>query len=146
MVSGFFFIFFFIFHYGFFVFVQTGIFTSITGLSKGDFNPLYFISNLYSYLNMDTKIVLYMFVLMYGVRMITDFVITGKYKQTSMGVLMFQPYIRIFIQQFVVILGSMFLAFGAGKIFMLIFICVKIYFEIFINYDMVLEQAERMQK
>ena len=55
--------------------------------------------------------------------------------------LMFQPYGRIFIQQFTVILGSMFLTFGAGKIFILVFAAVKIYFEVFVNYDGILNKT-----
>ena len=147
MVSGFFFIIFFIFHYGLFVFIQTGIFTAVTGLAKdGDFGPLTFLRNIFSYLTMDTRIVLYFFILMYGIRMVTDFIVSGKYKEISMGMLMFQPYLRIFIQQFVVIMGSMFLAFGAGKIFMIIFVCIKIYFEVFIHYNKLIESSEKMQE
>ena len=55
--------------------------------------------------------------------------------------LMFQPYGRIFIQQVTVILGSMFLSFGAGKFFIFIFAAVKIFFEVFINYDGILNKA-----
>jgi hypothetical protein len=94
----------------------------------------------------DSKLVLYGFIVFYGVQMMIDFIASGVYRKTSMGVLMFQPYMRIFIQQFVVILGSMFLQFGAGKIFMLIFVAFKIYFEIFINFDYLLEKARKQQE
>lgn len=57
--------------------------------------------------------------------------------------LMFQPYLRIFVQQFIVILGSIFILFGGGKIFILIFVAVKIYFELFVNFDRYLDLAER---
>ena len=148
MVSGWFFILFFIVHYGFFVFIQTGIFAAVSGISSADgaFGPLTFLSRIFSYLNIDAKTVLYIFIAMYGFRMFFDFILNGKYKEISMGVLMFQPYLRIFIQQFVVILGSMFLAFGAGKIFMLIFVCIKIFAEVFINFDAYLLKAEKMQR
>ena len=139
--------FFFIVHYGFFVFIQTGIFAGVSGLtSDGTFGPFTFLSRIFSYLNIDAKTVLYIFIAMYGFRMFFDFILSGKYKEISMGVLMFQPYIRIFIQQFVVILGSMFLAFGAGKIFMLIFVCIKIFAEVFINFDAYLLKVEKMQR
>jgi hypothetical protein len=60
---------------------------------------------------------------------------------------MFQPYIRIFIQQVTVILGSMFLTFGAGKIFILIFAAIKIFFEVFLNYEgVVTRQMEKLEK
>ncbi|MFM9911056.1 MAG: DUF6498-containing protein [Chitinophagaceae bacterium] len=35
---------------------------------------------------------------------------------------MFEPYGRIFIQQFTVMAGNFFLGFGASKIFMLVFV------------------------
>ena len=38
-----------------------------------------------------------------------------------MGELIFEPYIRIFSPQLIVILGSMFLTFNASKIFILVF-------------------------
>ncbi len=147
LVTGWFFILFFIVHYGFFVFIQTAIFAGVSGLSAdGAFSPFTFLGRIFFYLNIDAKSVLYIFIAMYGFRMLFDFILSGKYRQASLGLLMFQPYVRIFIQQFVVILGSMFLAFGAGKIFMLIFVCIKLYAEVFINFDAYLEKAEKMQR
>ena len=58
-----------------------------------------------------------------------------------MMILMFQPYGRIFIQQVTVILGSMFLIFGAGKIFILVFAAIKMFFEVFVNYDAILNKT-----
>jgi len=147
LVSGWFFILFFIVHYGFFVFVQTSIFAGASGLTTGSsFGPFNFLSNIFSFLNMDAKTVLYIFIVVYGIRMFVDFIFNGKYKETSIGVLMFQPYLRIIIQQFVVILGSLFLTFGAGKLFMLIFVCIKIFAEVFVNFDAYLDKAGRVQK
>jgi hypothetical protein len=60
--------------------------------------------------------------------------------------LMFQPYGRIFVQQFVVIIGSMFLVFGVTKIFILILALVKIYFETYVNLDRLLLLAEKKEK
>jgi hypothetical protein len=146
MVRGWFFILFFIFHYGFFVFIQTAIFAGVSGLpSSGSFGPFTFLGKIFSYLTMDARTVLYIFVVMYGLRMMFDFIVSGRYRRTSLGVLMFQPYLRIFIQQFVVILGSIFLAFGAGKIFMFIFVIIKLYAEIFINFDRRLEKEEKLR-
>jgi hypothetical protein len=147
MITGWFFIFFFIVHYGFFVFIQTGIFAGVSGLNAdSNFGPLTFLSKIFSYLSLDAKTVLYIFIAMYGFRMMFDFILSGKYREASLGLLMFQPYIRIFIQQFVVILGSMVLAFGAGKIFMLIFVGIKIYAEVFMNFEAYLGKAEKMQR
>jgi hypothetical protein len=63
-----------------------------------------------------------------------------------MGRLMFEPYMRIFVQQFVVILGSIFLSFGGGKIFILVFVIVKIFFELFVNLNRLLVIAEKKQQ
>lgn len=147
LVTGWFFLLFFIFHYGFFVFVQTSIFAGVSGLSSaGSFGPFNFLGKIFSYLTIDAKTVLYIFILMYGCRAMFEFILNGRYKTISLGVLMFQPYLRIFIQQMVVILGSLFLAFGAGKIFMLIFVIIKIAAEVFFNFDAYVEKAEKMQK
>lgn len=147
IVSGWVFILFFIIHYGFFVFIQTSIFASVSGLvSNTPFGQLTFFKGILSKITPDTKLVLYCFIIMYGLRMTTDFIVSGNYKKTTLGLLMFQPYFRIFIQQFVVILGSMFLEFGIGKIFMLIFVCIKLYGEVFINFDRYLLVAEKKQK
>jgi hypothetical protein len=56
---------------------------------------------------------------------------------------MFQPYGRIFIQQVTVIIGSMFLSFGAGKVFILIFAAIKIFFEVFIDFDLIMKKAAK---
>jgi len=56
---------------------------------------------------------------------------------------MFEPYMRIFVQQFTVIMGSFVLIFGADKIFICIFAVVKIFFTVFVNYDAALAKADR---
>jgi hypothetical protein len=73
--------------------------------------------------------------------MLQDFILSGEYKTISLSILMFQPYMRIFVQQFTVIIGSIFLAFGAGKIFILIFTLVMIVFEVYFNYEGILKKA-----
>jgi Family of unknown function (DUF6498) len=148
MVSGWLFILFFIAHYGFFVFVQTQIFFSVSGLITGH-TLLGSYSKIPALLGDNGKLLLLIFIVYYSVQNFIEFFMTGNLKAISMGRLMFEPYIRIFVQQFVVILGSMFLSFGAGKIFILIFVVVKIFFELFINYNRLLaiaEKRERLQK
>lgn len=61
-------------------------------------------------------------------------------------IIMFQPYGRIFIQQFTVILGSMFLTLGVGKVFVLIFSAAKIAFELLIDYDKMLNKTMENMK
>ena len=81
------------------------------------------------------------FVLSYLWRDLISFLYKNDYKKVSMMRVMFQPYGRIFIQQFTVILGSMFLSFGLGKVFILVFALVKIFFEVWINYESFLDKA-----
>ncbi len=139
-----FFMLFFIVHYGIFVAVQMGIFFGVSGL--GDeygitfFN---FFSKWPSLLTSEAYIMLGVFVLSYGFRMTSDFILTGDYKTSSLGYLMFQPYGRIFIQQVTVILGSMILSLGGGKVFILVFALIKIYFEVFINFDLLIKKAAK---
>jgi Family of unknown function (DUF6498) len=145
MVSGWFFILFFIMHYGFFVFVQTQIFFSVSGLIPGH-TLMGGYSKIPALLGDNGKLLLLIFIVYYSVQNFIEFFMKGNYKTISMGRLMFEPYIRIFVQQFVVILGSMFLTFGAGKIFILIFVVVKIFFELFVNYNRLLDVAEKRER
>lgn len=145
MQSGWFFIFFFIIHYGFFVFVQTQIFFNVSGLvPDGSFLMNY--KKIPELLGDNGKLILLIFIAYYTLQNIFDFFLSGKYKTISMGRLMFEPYMRIFVQQFVVILGSIFLSFGAGKIFMLVFVIAKIFFELFVNFSRLLEISEKRQR
>ncbi len=143
--SGWFFIFFFIVHYGFFVFVQTQIFFGVSGLvPDGSLFGSY--SKIPELLGNNGKLMLLIFIVYYTLQNLFDFFLSGVYKTISLGRLMFEPYIRIFVQQIVVILGSMFLSFGAGKIFILVFVLVKIFFELFVNFNRFLAIAEKRQQ
>ena len=142
-VSGLFFMLFFLVHYGMFVAIQTGMFIEVSGIGKeyhlGFFDfflhwPKYFTSGNLQYMLLG-------FFISYGFNMVWNFIRPGLYRTIPMTLLMFQPYGRIFIQQITVILGSIFLSFGAGKIFILIFAAAKIFFEVFINFDGVLNKA-----
>jgi hypothetical protein len=140
--SAIFFMLFFLVHYGIFVAIQTGLFIRVSGIgSKYDVGFFDFFIHWPRYLGPDAWYMLIGFIISYGFSLIWNFLRTGQYKTVPMMLLMFQPYGRIFIQQVVVILGSMFLVFGAGKIFILIFAAVKIFFEVFINYDRILNKA-----
>jgi Family of unknown function (DUF6498) len=133
--SGLFFMFFFLIHYGFFVAVQMGIFFSVSGISKGtDITAFNFFFKWPQLISNDALIMIGVFVFVYGYKMVVDFILSRQYQTIPMMLLMFQPYGRIFVQQLTVILGSMFLSFGAGKIFILIFAVVKIFFELLINF------------
>jgi hypothetical protein len=139
-----FFMLFFIVHYGMFVAIQMGIFFSVSGI--GDEHGITFFnffSKWPSLLTNEAYIMLGVFIVSYAFRFTTDFILTGDYKTSSLGYLMFQPYGRIFIQQITVILGSMFLSFGAGKIFILVFALIKIFFEVIVDFDGIIKEAAK---
>jgi Family of unknown function (DUF6498) len=140
--SGLFFMLFFLVHFGMFVAIQTGLFIQVSGIGKTFHRGFFdFFIHWPQYLGNDAYYMLAGFVISYGFSMYWNFIRTRQYCIISMMQLMFQPYGRIFIQQFTVILGSMFLSFGAGKVFIFIFAFVKIFFEVFVNYDGILNKA-----
>ena len=139
-----FFMLFFLVHYGLFVSVQMGIFFAVSGIGdEAGITFFNFFSKWPSLLTNEAYIMLGVFIVSYGFRLTTDFILTGDYKTSSLGYLMFQPYGRIFIQQVTVILGSMFLSFGAGKIFILLFALIKIFFEVFIDFNLLSKKAAK---
>jgi hypothetical protein len=133
-LSGIFFIFFFIAHYGIFALVQTTMFSQAAGITPPGSGLFHFFFKWYTYVNDDVLYMLLGFTISYIIRNFMPFVLNNEYKNTSFLIIMFQPYGRIIIQQFTVILGSMFLVLGAGKIFILVFAVIKILFELFIDY------------
>jgi hypothetical protein len=139
---GIMFMLFFLVHYGLFVVVQTGLFIQASGIgSKYKISFFDFFLHWPQYLGPDAWSVLIGFIISYGFNFLWNFIRPGLYKTIPPMILMFQPYGRIFIQQVTVILGSIFLTFGAGRIFILIFALVKICFEVYINYDGLLNKA-----
>jgi hypothetical protein len=139
---GLFFMFFFLVHYGIFVAIQTGLFIEVSGIGRSLHRGFFdFFLHWPQYLGNNAYYMLAGFLISYGFSMYWNFLRTRQYRTISMMQLMFQPYGRIFIQQFTVILGSMFLSFGAGKIFIFIFAAVKLFFEVFINYDGIFNKA-----
>ena len=136
------FILFFFLHYGLFVSVQMGMFFSISGIGSnmgvGFFNFFYKWPSL---ITSEAYIMLGVFIVSYAFKNITEFILSGEYRTASLDYIMFQPYGRIFIQQFTVIAGSIFLSFGAGKIFILIFTLVKIFFDVLVNLESIIKKA-----
>lgn len=140
-VSGLFFIFFFIVHFGLFALVQTTIFSQAADITAPGKGMMHFFFHWYEYINKDIGIMLIALGIGHLAKNFIPFIITGQYKTVSMMLLMFQPYGRIFIQQFTVILGSMFLSFGFGKGFILVFALAKTFFEIAVDFDGIIEQS-----
>jgi hypothetical protein len=144
---GILFIFFFIVHYGIFAAVQTSIFAGSANINPPGSGLLYFFFHWYSFINKDIAFMLCGFIVSWLARSFIPFIVNREYKTTSMMRLMFQPYGRIFIQQLTVLLGSMFLVLGGGKVFVLVFALVKIFVEVYMNFDNILNRSlESMDK
>src|SRR5215212_3074113 len=117
-VHGVFHMLFFLVHYGFFVAIQMFMFSKTTIFdSSKDFGFLNFLFNVPGNFNKSSWIMMGSFVIGYGYKNLTEFILTDEYKTASLSNIMFEPYIRIFIQQFTVIVGSFVLLFGASNIF-----------------------------
>jgi hypothetical protein len=139
--SGLLFIVFFIIHYGLFAAVQTSIFSESAGINPPGSSMLYFFFHWYHYINQNIALMLGGFLVSYMANSFIPFIVNREYKTTPMMKLMFQPYGRIFIQQITVILGSMVLVVGDGKVFVLIFALVKIYVDVYLNFDALLNRS-----
>lgn len=141
-VHGVFHMLFFLVHYGFFVAIQMFLFskTSVFDSSK-DFDFFNFLFSIPSNFNSSSWIMLSSFVIGYGYKNLTEFILTDEYKTASLTTVMFEPYIRIFIQQFTVIVGSFILLFNAGNVFILFFAIIKIFFLVAIDYEGLMKKA-----
>jgi hypothetical protein len=127
--------------------VQTQIFFAASGIDSGIGFGVY--KKIPALLGMQGKILLLIFITYYTVQTMFSFFGTGRYKNISMSRLMFEPYVRIFVQQFIVILGSMLLTFGWGDGFILVVVVIKLLADIYINTDRMftyVEKKEREQK
>jgi hypothetical protein len=131
---GLFIVVFFILHYGIFVFVQTSIFFGISGLHDGTMFSLN-ITTLKKLLGHEGMLMMGIFILYYTFETIKEIASFRIDAVSDLVKMMFQPYLRIFIQQFVLIIGSMFLVFKLGSVFILVFVLTKFYIEIFLNWN-----------
>ena len=135
MVSGYYFILFFIAHYGFFILIQLGLFISISKIGNLDFKDSFvLLFHIRSYLPNPIYQLLMLFIISYGIIVLKDFFIPGLYKTASLGSLMFSPYARVFVQQFCLLLGGLLFVFSLGKIFIILFVIIKIFFEVGLKF------------
>ena len=125
----------------FFIFAETA---KIGPPGSGMFH---FFFNWYKYITTEIGYMLLAFIIGYLAKSFIPFLLNGDYKRQPMMLIMFMPYGRIFVQQFTVILGSMFLSLGAGKVFILIFVLAKLAFELLMNFEALLKKTtEEMNK
>lgn len=118
---------FFLFHYGFFVAIQSIFGFAIFSFQKQSLikEPFNLIENYSSILQLeDIKYALPAIVFTHLGKFVADFINNEKYKKFSASEIMFKPYARIFIQQFVVILSFFFIAFAKAGIIAALFLIV----------------------
>lgn len=132
---------FFIVHFGIFAMVQTSIFSGVADIGPRNAGPLYFFLNWYKFLNEHTSYALAAFVVSYIGSNFVPFMVSGDYKTAPVMQIMIQPYGRIFVQQFTVILGSMMLLFKFGIGFMVVFVAAKLYIDLFMNLAAVTDRS-----
>ena len=138
---GYWIILFFLVHYGFFIFIQLSIFLGVTEIAGSSGNVFTFLLHVLDYLSEPMEWVLLMFIASYALYMLKDFLWSGIYRKAKAEKLLFTPYARIFVQQFCVIIGSFLLGLGAGKIFILVFVIVKLYFEYLLDPQRMLQDS-----
>jgi hypothetical protein len=145
-VHGLFHMLFFLVHYGFFIAIQMFIFSKTTIFdSSKDLGLFNFLFSMPGHFNKSSWIMLSSFIVGYGYKNLTEFILTDEYKRASLSYIMFEPYIRIVVQQFTVIVGSFLLLFGASNVFILFFALVKIFFTVGIDYEGMLKKAAAAQ-
>lgn len=117
--KGYLLILFFIFHYGFFVAIQSIFGFAIFSINDNSFikEPFNLIENYGAILQLeDIKYALPAIIFTHLGKFISDFIRNEKYLKFEAQEIMFKPYVRIFIQQFVVILSFFFVVFSSAGI------------------------------
>ncbi|HYG15785.1 MAG TPA: DUF6498-containing protein [Bacteroidia bacterium] len=119
---------FFIFHYFFFVFVQSVLYFAFSSIWQDNGPaPIDLPANFGPYITGETRLALISLTIANIMYVIENFILSGEYKQSTLGGLMFQPYKRIFLQQFVVIFGGfIFMLSGSVVVVAVLFILLKI--------------------
>ncbi|MGJ8743007.1 DUF6498-containing protein [Polaribacter sp.] len=110
---------FFLIHYGFFIAIQSIFGFSLFGIEGNGIikEPFNIIENYTAILNLEEiQYALPAIVFTHLGKFIVDYIKNEKYKVFTATEIMFKPYVRIFIQQFVVILSFFFIVFGEAGI------------------------------
>lgn len=132
---GVFYLFFFSFHYGIFVFVQTTFFFVFLSMEDAGITDSFGLENIKTILQLPGFMVGFAFmVISYALRFWFVFYHSGYYRTVSLETYIFQPYLRIFIQQFVAILPGFFIIFGnAGLVAAVILIIIRAVTDYYLN-------------
>jgi hypothetical protein len=135
---------FFLFHYGFFIAIQSIFAFALFGIKDSSLfkEPFHILENYEIILNLeDMKYALPAIILTHVGKFFTDFIHNKKYLQFSANEIMTKPYLRIFIQQFVVIISFFFMVFSnAGAIAAILLILFRLII------DLVMESIKENSK
>jgi hypothetical protein len=135
---------FFLVHYGFFIAIQSIFGFSLFGIERNGIikEPFHIIENYSAILHLeDIKYALPAIIFTHLGKFITDYIKNEKYKKFTAKEIMFKPYVRIFVQQFVVIISFFFIVFGKGGVIAAILLII---FRLVI--DLVLESIKENSK
>lgn len=132
---GIFYMLFFCFHYGIFVFVQTTFFFVFLSMEDSRIVEDIGIQNFKTVLQLQGfQIGLLFMVISYALRFWFIFFTSEYYKTVQIESYIFQPYLRIFIQQFVAIIPGFFIIFGkAGFIAAILLIIIRAVTDFYLN-------------
>jgi len=106
---------FFIFHFGFFVAIQLVFVFVYLGMSDTHIKEAYYLlQNLEYVLSYSGMSLVFISIAIYNLAdYIFNFIIPKKYETSDLNKITTEPYIRIFVQQFTVILGGFFIIFSS---------------------------------
>lgn len=116
----FYFVPFFIFHFGMFVGVQSVFVFEIFSLDGSTLinEPFHLIENYQAILHLEgMNYVVYLLFFTQIMKFIFDFLLPKKYLEFTVLEIMFKPYVRVIIQQFTVLIALFFMMFGNVSIF-----------------------------
>ncbi len=129
---------FFILHYFFFVFIQCVLFFAYSNIGTDTFSPLRLIENFKPFVCSDSGWAVGGIVLSYTTSYAMDFMLNGEFTRTSLSQLFFRPYKRIFVQQFVVLLGGFVFVLSSAVLpkaglllFVTVFTAIKMWFDLY---------------
>lgn len=125
-------IFFFMFHYGVFIAVQLVFVFTLLQLGDNNFEAFNLINNIKYALNMKGMTLILSSILFFNlIDYYANHILNKSYQKQTVDTLFIQPYKRIFVQQFAVIIGSFFIIFNVAMMVMaLIIIGIKTFIDL----------------
>ena len=106
---------FFLVHYGFFVFIQTTFFFVFLSMGDDRISDSFGLSNIITVLQFEgIQVALVLMLFSHIFKFWFNFYNNQRYQEVELALYMFQPYVRIIIQQFVAIVPGFFIIFGNG--------------------------------